>query len=135
MLALWRGGNLKAHGTGKVVAVIGASMNPAKYGHRSVRAHVRQGYTTYAVNPNLEGTIEGATTVARLEDIPVKIDRVTLYLPPELGIKLLPSIKAAAPDEFWVNPGAEDDDFIEKAEAAGLDPIYACSILDIGERP
>lgn len=82
MLALRHGGIVNKRGAGKVVAVIGASMNPAKYGYRSVRAHVRQGYTTYAVNPNLEGTIEGAITVARLEDIPEKIDRVTLYLPP-----------------------------------------------------
>jgi len=135
MFDLWHGGRVILRGTGKVVAVVGASNDPSKYGYRSVRAHVRQGYTTYAVNPNLKGTIEGATTVARLEDIPLKIDRVTLYLPASVGVDLLPSIKAAAPDEFWVNPGAEDEALVAKAELLGLDPIYACSIIDIGERP
>ncbi len=126
---------MNLRGAGKVVAVVGASNDPSKYGYRSVRAHLRQGYTTYAVNPNLTGTIEGAITVARLEDIPVKIDRVTLYLPAEVGVNLLESIKAADPDEFWVNPGAENAAFVATAESLGLDPIYACSIVDIGERP
>ena len=48
---------------------------------------------------------------------------------------LLDAIKAKAPKELWVNPGAESDELIARAEALGMEPIQACSIVDIGERP
>jgi hypothetical protein len=34
-----------------------------------------------------------------------------------------------------VNPGAESDELIAEAERLGLEPIQACSIIDIGEVP
>jgi len=60
---------------------------------------------------------------------------VTIYLPPERGITLLADIAAAKPTEFYVNPGAESDEFVAEAQRLGLDPILACSIVEIGERP
>ncbi|MCH7925429.1 MAG: CoA-binding protein, partial [Planctomycetes bacterium] len=70
-----------------------------------------------------------------VRDIPVPIDRVTLYLPPTLGIKVLPDIAAVKPSEFFVNPGAEDDAFVAEAKNLGLDPILACSIIELGVAP
>ena len=37
--------------------------------------------------------------------------------------------------ELYVNPGAESDELMAKAEALGIDAIWACSIVEIGERP
>ena len=88
----------------------------------------------YPVNPK-GGEIEGLKVYPSIEEIPVKIDRVTLYLPPSLGIKALPSIAAADPKEFFVNPGAESEELATEAEAFGLDPILACSIVDLGMSP
>lgn len=116
------------------VAVIGASNARGKYGNRAVRAYLRQGWTVYPVNPN-EKSVEGLAAYPSLADVPGAIDRVTLYLPPALGLTVLDAIKAKAPKEFFVNPGAESDELIARAEALGLEPIQACSIVDIGERP
>ena len=37
--------------------------------------------------------------------------------------------------ELYVNPGAESDQLVAEAERLGLEPILACSIIEIGERP
>jgi predicted CoA-binding protein len=67
--------------------------------------------------------------------VPGPIDRVSMYVPPAVGAALLDEIKRAAPKELFFNPGSESDELIARAEALGLDPIQACSIVDIGERP
>jgi predicted CoA-binding protein len=116
------------------VAVVGASSAPHKFGNKAVRAYLRRGWTVYPVNPN-EKTIEGLTVYPTLDAIPGKVDRVSIYVPASIGVTLLDAIKAKAPGEFFVNPGAESDELIARAEALGLNPIQACSIVEIGERP
>ena len=116
------------------VAVVGASTDKTKYGNKAVRAYVKQGYTVFPVNPNAT-TIEGLRAYPSLRDVPGPLDRVTLYLPPQVGMKVLPEIAEKKPAEFFVNPGAESPEFMEAAEKLGLQPIYACAIVDIGMSP
>ena len=117
------------------VAVIGASPDRHKYGNKSLRAHLQQGYEVYPVNPNCE-EVEGIRCYAAVGDVPVeRITRVTMYVPPQVGMKLLEDIAAKGCDEFWLNPGSESDALIAKAEALGLRPILACSIVDLGVSP
>jgi len=117
-----------------VVAVIGASTDRAKYGNKAVRAYRRQGWTVYPVHRQ-EKEIEGLAAYRSIEDLPGPVDRFSLYVPPAVGITLLPAIAARGPAELWVNPGAESDALLAEAERLGLNPIQACSIVDIGERP
>ena len=118
----------------KTVAVIGASADRSKFGNKAVRAFRERGFEVLPVNPR-GGAIEGLTTFASLDQIESKVDVVTLYLPPELGIDVLPQIARKQPDEFFVNPGAESDEFIARARELGLRPQLACSIVAIGLSP
>lgn len=116
------------------VAILGASEDRHKFGNKSVRAHLKQGYDVYPVNPRA-GEIEGLQAYARLADVPVTLDRVSLYLPPAIGLKVLDEIAAKGCRELWLNPGSDAPEVIEKARSLGLEPIVGCSIVDLGVSP
>ena len=116
------------------VAVIGASNAHNKYGNKAVRAYLRQGWTVYPVNPN-ETTVEGLKVFPTITDLPGPVDRVSMYVPPSVGITLLEAIKAKGTAELFLNPGSESDELLDAADRLGLNTIQACSIVDIGERP
>jgi predicted CoA-binding protein len=118
----------------RTVAVIGASRDRAKFGNKAVRAYQRAGWRVCPVNPRGD-MIEGVPGYAAIADIPFKLDRVSLYLPPALGLAVLSEIARAAPAEFFVNPGADSPELLAEARALGLDPILACSIVEAGYMP
>ena len=117
------------------VAIIGASNDRTKFGNKSVRAHQAQGYTVFPINPK-GGEIEGLTAYASIAEEPVdRLDRVSMYVPPAIGMKLLDAIAAKGCDELWLNPGSESDELADAARQLGLEPITACSIVDVGMSP
>jgi predicted CoA-binding protein len=118
------------------VAILGASADRSKYGNKAVRAFLARGYTVYPVNPK-GGEIEGLSAVASLAAIPadVKLDRISVYLPPAIGLKALPEIAARRPGELWLNPGSESDELVAAAEKQGLNVVQACSIVAVGMSP
>jgi predicted CoA-binding protein len=118
----------------KVVAVIGASSNRGKFGNKALRAFKAEGYTVVAVNPN-EAEVEGLPTYASVLDVPHAIDMATVYVPPDIGITLLPQFERKQIPEIWVNPGAESDELLAEAKRRKLNVIAACSIIGIGRSP
>ena len=117
------------------VAVIGASTDRRKFGNKAVRAFQSAGFEVYPVNPNAP-EIEGLRAYASLDDVPLeRIDRVTLYLPPRLGLGVLDQIARKQVGEVWLNPGTESPEVLARAEALGLNVIQACSIIGVGQNP
>ena len=118
----------------KVVAVIGASSNPRKFGNRAVRAFRRQGYTVVPINPH-EREVEGLKTYPSVLDVPEPIDMATFYVPPDIGEQVMREVAKRRIPEVWLNPGAESDELIRLARSLNVEPIVACSIIGIGENP
>src|SRR3954463_14206261 len=118
----------------KVVAVIGASSNRAKFGNRALRAFQKQGYTVVPINPN-EAEVEGLKTYASVLDVPGPIDMASFYVPPDVGEQVIGDVARKGIAEVWLNPGAESDALIARARALHIQPIVACSIVAIGENP
>ena len=111
------------------VAIVGASADRSKYSNKSLRAHLRAGYDVYPVNPK-EEQIEGLKCYKTVFEIPVELDRVSVYLPPAVGLKILDDIAKKGCHELWINPGAESPELMQKAEGLKLNAICACSYMD-----
>ena len=117
------------------VAILGASADRSKFGNKSVRAHQACGYEVYPVNPR-GGEIEGLAVYASISDVPTdRLDRVSVYLPPHVGMHVLKAVAEKGCGEFWLNPGSESDELIVQAGDLGLPVIAACSIVELGVSP
>jgi predicted CoA-binding protein len=117
------------------VAIIGASADRRKFGNKAVRAFAAQGYEVFPIHPTAS-EIEGHKAYRSILNVPVeRLDRVSLYLPPALGVKLLDEIAQKPTGELWVNPGAESDELFEKTDRLGINTIFACSIVGLGMSP
>lgn len=118
----------------KTIAIIGASTDRKKYGNKAVRAFRDGGWTVYPVNAKAD-EVEGIKAYKSIKEVPVPLDRVSMYVPPAVGKTMLDDIQAMNPGELFFNPGSEDAEVLEEAKGRGLNAINACSIVNIGLRP
>ena len=118
----------------KIVAVVGASSDRAKFGNKALRAFRAEGHTVIPINPN-EREIEGLATYASVLDVPGPIDMATVYVQPEIALGLLAEFEQKNIPEIWINPGAESDELLLRARQRNLNVIAACSIIGIGRSP
>jgi len=116
------------------IAIVGASKNRGKFGNKCVRAYQRAGWDVFPVNPR-EEEIEGLTVFRSLEDVPVPLDRISLYLPPAGTRTLLAELAGMSGTQVWFNPGSADRQVLEEASRTGIDVRDGCSIVDIGMSP
>ena len=116
------------------VAIVGASQDRRKYGNKAVRAYRDYGMTVLPVHPQ-EASVEGLTAYPSLDVITVPLDYVSLYVPPAVGLQLLPAIAAKNPREVWLNPGSESDDLLDAAADLHLRTVVGCSIVALGLDP
>lgn len=121
--------------TCRTVAIVGASPDRRKFGNKSVRAHAAAGFTVYPVHPSAE-TIEGLPVYRSVAQVPVdQLDRVSIYLPPAVGITILAEVASKNPAEVWFNPGTDSPEVLAEARRLGLRAVVGCSIVDLGMTP
>ena len=118
----------------KTVAVVGASSSRAKFGNKALRAFLAEGHRVLAINPN-EAEVEGLKTYASVLDVPEPIDMATVYVQPDVTLRLLEEFQRKGIAEIWVNPGAEDDAVMAEARRRKMNVFFACSIIAIGRNP
>ena len=117
------------------IAIIGASDDRNKFGNKAVRAYLQRGYHVFPVHPSAS-TIEGLAAYHSLSDLPIKkLDRISLYLPREIGLQVIEQIHPTSAEEVWLNPGADSPDLIARGRERGLNIVVGCSIVDIGINP
>lgn len=116
------------------VVIVGASADRAKFGNKAVRAHQNAGWEVIPVNPR-GGTIEGLPVLTDVTEVEGPVDRIVTYLPPHIGVEALQPLTTLEHGELWISPGADSPELLSSARNLGLDPIVACTIVDIGESP
>ena len=88
------------------VAIVGASRDRSKFGNIALRAYAENGYDVYPVNPK-EAEIEGHKAYASVADVPVHLDRVSIYLPPDRAMAMLEELVDTHVGEVFLNPGSD----------------------------
>ncbi len=103
-------------------AVIGASEDPAKFGHRVFAAYLRHGRKAFPVNPHSR-TILGHDVFPNLAALPESAEAVSVITPPSVTEKVMDEVIASGAKHVWLQPGAESAEAVRKAEAAGLNVL------------
>ncbi len=117
------------------IAVIGAGPDRRKFANKCVRAYRAADWTVYPVHPTAE-VVEGLPVFRSLPEVPLDhLDRVSVYLPPSVGVKAVESFASKSIGEVWLNPGADGPDVVARAKELGLNVVCGCSIVDIGYAP
>lgn len=109
-------------------AVIGASQNPEKYGHRVFKDLLEAGYSVYPVNPNAEELL-GQKLFQNLKNIPDNIDVVIMVVPPPIAVEMLKQIKSLGINKVWFQPGSESNEAGEYCRTEGINFVSNACIM------
>jgi uncharacterized protein len=115
-------------------AVIGASEDPRKFGHRCFAAYLRHGFRAFPVNPNTASVL-GHPAYPDLRSLPEPVAAVSIITPPAVTERVMDDAIAAGVRHVWMQPGAESPAAVEKARAAGLSVISGgpCLLVALGQ--
>lgn len=114
-------------------AVVGASDDPSKFGHRCYASYLRHGRTAYPVNPNA-ATVLGNPAYPNLRSLPEPVEAVSIITPPPVTERVVEEAIAAGVRHLWMQPGAHSPRAVERAREAGLNVIYGgpCLLVELG---
>ncbi len=103
-------------------AVAGASNNHEKYGYKVFRALRDSNRNAVPIHP-LAPIVDDVKGFAHIQDIPHKIESLSIITPPEVTQRIVDEAIAAGVANIWMQPGAEHNEASEKARAAGINVI------------
>jgi len=103
-------------------AIIGASNNSEKYGHKIFLDLLTKGYDVIPINPN-EDKILNKNCYSNISDVAKKIDVVVFVVPPIVTEKVLFQIKKLGVNKVWMQPGSESDKSIDFCKKNAIDFI------------
>ncbi len=112
----------------KVWAVIGATDNKEKFGHKIFKLLKNAGYKVFPVNPGIKSVL-GEPCYASLSDLPVKPDAVNFVVPPQVGEPIITECSTLGIKNVWLQPGANGDNVVNAAKTAGLNVIHKSCIM------
>jgi hypothetical protein len=111
-----------------VIAVVGATDNPRKYGNRIYLDLKDKGFRVYPVNAT-RATVDGDPVFATLAELPETPDIVNFVVPPTRTLRVLEQAKDLGFTTVWVQPGAENEDVMDYLEEHDFDYLANACIM------
>jgi predicted CoA-binding protein len=106
----------------ETIAVVGLSSNPARPSYDVAQYLQRSGYRIIPVNPN-ESAVLGEKAYPDLLSVPGRVDIVDIFRRPEYVPDVVQQAIAKGAQVVWMQPGTENYDAADAAEAAGLKTV------------
>ena len=120
---------------GSRFAVVGASPRRHKYGNKVLRCYLQNDLTAYPVNPHAD-EVEGLNAYASLKDLPETVHAASIITPPDVTEEIVEDAIEIGIQHLWMQPGAESQQAIERAEKARINVIAGgpCLLVVLGYR-
>lgn len=113
-----------------VIAVVGASRDPAKAAHRVPLEMQRHGWRIIPVNPTVD-ELFGEKAYPTLADIPHPVDLVDVFRPAADAVEVVRQAVAIGAPAVWLQLGIFSAEARRIAEEAGIDYVEdRCLIIE-----
>jgi len=112
-----------------VVAVVGVSRNPEKWGHRLYKFFKGHYRRVYPINPGAD-EIDGDKAYPNLSSLPEVPDVVDIVVPPEVAREVVREAISLGVRRIWFQPGSEDEEAIRLCREAGVEVIYGACLME-----
>jgi len=111
----------------KKTLVLGASDNPQRYSYLAVNRLRGRGHPVVAIGR--KPVVVGDVTIETEKKVFPGVDTVTLYLNPRAQKEYYDYILSLHPKRIIFNPGAENEELARLAQANGVQPVEACTLV------
>ena len=89
-----------------LIALIGASNDPSKYGNKILLDLVSKGHNVVPINPK-EESVAGLKSFGNINELDEKPLIINFVVPPVVGLEVTKEMVGENYDNFWYQPGAE----------------------------
>ena len=111
----------------KKTLVLGASANPSRYSYLAIKSLRFKGHPVEAIG--LKDAVVEGVQIHKEKQAFEDIDTVTLYLSAERQKEYYGYILSLKPKRIIFNPGAENDELYDLAQANQIYPQEACTLV------
>ena len=110
-------------------AVVGASLNPDKFGYKIFHDLRAAGYIVYGVNPS-GGEIDGQKLHPTLADLPEEPAVVDIVVPPKVTKDIVHQCAERGLKRVWMQPGSESEEASRFCHEQGIKVVHdACAMI------
>lgn len=111
----------------EALAVVGVSRTRG-FGNAIVKELSSRGWRVHPVSLTAD-VVEGRPCVRRLDDLPEPVGAVVAVVPPSAVGQVVDDCARLGIRHLWMQQGAESDEAIERALAAGIQVVHHACVL------
>ncbi|MEQ8278766.1 MAG: CoA-binding protein [Deltaproteobacteria bacterium] len=111
------------------VAIVGASNDPRKFGHKILLNLARKGFDVVPIHPT-EAAVAGRTAYPTVQAAPGPIHIVDFVVPPDVTRAILEGLDADAFEVVWLQPGSFDRAAAQAAERFAHPVVGDCIMVE-----